>query len=166
MVTLYVKRNEEPAKERTGGLRSGGVEAIPPAPKGRGAPLDGTPFRLFVSAGYAIASFWSAERSQEAFGDGDYRGAGLCSMTTQSSPARSQCGQQPCDDQHKVVLFRKIEKGQGFDRSAALRTGSGNIRGARRNLTGGHPRTARPGTPAALPCPITIELDVGEVWRH
>jgi hypothetical protein len=36
MVTLYVKRNEEPAKERTGGLRSGGVEAIPPSPKGRG----------------------------------------------------------------------------------------------------------------------------------
>jgi len=74
MVTLYVKRNEDPAKERTGGLRSGGVEAIPTAPKGRGAPLDGTPVRLFVSAGHAIASFWSAERSQEAFGDGEHRG--------------------------------------------------------------------------------------------
>jgi|SRR5271166_2590888 len=110
MVTLYVKRNEKPAKERTGGLCSGGVEAIPPAPKGRGAALDGTPVRLFVSAEYAIASFWSAERSQEAFGDGDYRGGWFCSMTTQSSPARSQRGQQPCDDQHKVVLVRKIEE--------------------------------------------------------
>jgi hypothetical protein len=38
------------------------------------APLDGTPVRLFVCAGFAIASFWSVERSQEAFGDGDYRG--------------------------------------------------------------------------------------------
>jgi hypothetical protein len=37
------------------------------------APLDGTPVRLFVCAGFAIASFWSVERSQEAFGDGDYR---------------------------------------------------------------------------------------------
>jgi hypothetical protein len=38
------------------------------------APLDGTPVRLFVFAGFAIASFWSVERSQEVFGDGDYRG--------------------------------------------------------------------------------------------
>src|SRR5712672_2779552 len=38
------------------------------------APLDGTPVRLFVSAGFAIASFWGVERCQEAFGDGDYRG--------------------------------------------------------------------------------------------
>jgi hypothetical protein len=38
MVTLYVKRNEEPAKERTGGLRSGGVEAIPTAPKDLALP--------------------------------------------------------------------------------------------------------------------------------
>ena len=37
------------------------------------APLDGTPVRLFVSAGSAIASFWSEERSQRAFGAGDYR---------------------------------------------------------------------------------------------
>ncbi len=37
------------------------------------APLDGTPVRLLVSAGFAIASFWSVERCQEAFGDGDYR---------------------------------------------------------------------------------------------
>jgi hypothetical protein len=37
------------------------------------APLDGTPVRLFVSAGSAIASFWSAERSRKAFGAGDYR---------------------------------------------------------------------------------------------
>jgi len=37
------------------------------------APLDGTPIRLFASVGSAIASFWSAERSRKAFGDGDYR---------------------------------------------------------------------------------------------
>ena len=37
------------------------------------APLDGTPVQLFVSAGWAIASFWSEERSQKAFGAGDYR---------------------------------------------------------------------------------------------
>ena len=37
------------------------------------APLDGTPVQLFVSAGWAIASFWSEERSQRAFGAGDYR---------------------------------------------------------------------------------------------
>ena len=37
------------------------------------APLDGTPVRLFASAGSAIASFWSAERCREAFGAGDYR---------------------------------------------------------------------------------------------
>ena len=37
------------------------------------APLDGTPVRLFASVGCAIASFWSAERSRQAFGDGDYR---------------------------------------------------------------------------------------------
>jgi hypothetical protein len=38
------------------------------------APLDGTPVRLFVSGGFAIASFWSVERSQAAFGAADYRG--------------------------------------------------------------------------------------------
>jgi hypothetical protein len=37
------------------------------------APLDGTPVRLFVSAGSAIASFWSKERCQKTFGAGDYR---------------------------------------------------------------------------------------------
>ena len=37
------------------------------------APCDGTPVRLFVFAGCAIASFWSEERSQKAFGPGDYR---------------------------------------------------------------------------------------------
>jgi hypothetical protein len=38
------------------------------------APLDGTPIRLFVSAGPAIASFWSVERCRKAFGT-----AGICS---------------------------------------------------------------------------------------
>ena len=37
------------------------------------APLDGTPIRLFLSAESAIASFWSEERSQKAFGPGNYR---------------------------------------------------------------------------------------------
>src|SRR5262249_15346612 len=37
------------------------------------APLDGTPVRLFVSGGSAIASFWSEERCQKTFGAGDYR---------------------------------------------------------------------------------------------
>ena len=39
------------------------------------APFDGTPVRLFVSTGCAIASFWSEERSQKTFGVGDYRPA-------------------------------------------------------------------------------------------
>ena len=37
------------------------------------APLDGSPVRLFLSAGSVIASFWSAERAWKAFGPGDYR---------------------------------------------------------------------------------------------
>jgi|SRR5262245_5124270 hypothetical protein len=37
------------------------------------AALDGTPVRLFISAGSAIASCWSEERSRGAFGAGDYR---------------------------------------------------------------------------------------------
>lgn len=37
------------------------------------APLDGTPIRLFVSAGSVIASFWSEERCQKTFGAGCYR---------------------------------------------------------------------------------------------
>ena len=37
------------------------------------APVDGTPVRLFVVAGSAIASFWTEERSQNEFGVGDYR---------------------------------------------------------------------------------------------
>ena len=37
------------------------------------APLDGTPVRLFASVGFAIASFWSVERSRKTFGPGDYR---------------------------------------------------------------------------------------------
>jgi len=37
------------------------------------APLDGTPVRLFASVGFAIASFWSVERSRKKFGPGDYR---------------------------------------------------------------------------------------------
>jgi hypothetical protein len=37
------------------------------------APLDGTPVRLLVFAGCAVASFWSEERSRKAFGAGDYR---------------------------------------------------------------------------------------------
>ena len=39
------------------------------------APFDGTPVRLFVSTGCAIASFWSEKRSQKTFGVGDYRPA-------------------------------------------------------------------------------------------
>jgi hypothetical protein len=37
------------------------------------ALLDGTPVRLFVSAGSAIASFWSEKRCQKTFGAGGYR---------------------------------------------------------------------------------------------
>jgi hypothetical protein len=37
------------------------------------APLDGTPVRLIVSVGSAIASFWSEERTQKVFGAGHYR---------------------------------------------------------------------------------------------
>jgi hypothetical protein len=45
---------------------------IHPRPRSS-APLDGTPVRLFFSSGSATASFWSEERSREAFGAGDYR---------------------------------------------------------------------------------------------
>ena len=48
------------------------MEIIDPRPMSS-APLDGTPVRLLGCAGFAIASFWSVERCQEAFGDGDYR---------------------------------------------------------------------------------------------
>jgi hypothetical protein len=37
------------------------------------APLDGRPVRLLLSTGCEIGSFWSEERSQKAFGAGDYR---------------------------------------------------------------------------------------------
>jgi hypothetical protein len=37
------------------------------------APVDGTPVRLFVVAGSAIASFWTEERCREMFGVGEYR---------------------------------------------------------------------------------------------
>jgi hypothetical protein len=37
------------------------------------APLDGTPIRLFISAGSAVASFWTEERCQKTFGAGCYR---------------------------------------------------------------------------------------------
>lgn len=37
------------------------------------APLDGTSVRLFAPAGSAIASYWSAERSHQEFGAGEYR---------------------------------------------------------------------------------------------
>jgi hypothetical protein len=37
------------------------------------APLDGTAVRLHASIGSLIASFWSEQRSQRAFGPGNYR---------------------------------------------------------------------------------------------
>jgi hypothetical protein len=37
------------------------------------ASVDGTPVRLLLAVGFVIASFWSEERSQRAFGPGDYR---------------------------------------------------------------------------------------------
>jgi len=43
------------------------------APLMSSASLDGTPVRLFASIGFAIASFWTEERSQKEFGAGDYR---------------------------------------------------------------------------------------------
>jgi hypothetical protein len=47
------------------------------------APLDGTPVRLIVSVGSAIASFWSEERS--CSGLGIIVRAGFCLTTTQSN---------------------------------------------------------------------------------
>jgi hypothetical protein len=53
------------------------------------APLDGTPVRLF-----AIASFWSAERSRQAFGDGDYR-AGWFLLNDEASELDDPMGWEP-----------------------------------------------------------------------
>ena len=69
MVTLYVKRNEEGAPR--GPVTSAG--------RGRGysAGAEGSwrfPRGNASSIVCLFASFWSAERSQEAFGDGNYRG--------------------------------------------------------------------------------------------
>jgi hypothetical protein len=56
------------------------------------APPDGTPVRLFLSTGCAIGSFWSEERSQKAFGAGDYRPGWYCSTMIQSSLMTRQDG--------------------------------------------------------------------------
>ena len=45
------------------------------------APLDGTPVRLFVSTGSAIASFWSEERSRKRSALVTIVPAGICSTT-------------------------------------------------------------------------------------
>jgi hypothetical protein len=70
------------------------------------APLDGTPVRLFVCAGFAIASFWSVERSQEAFGDGDYRG-GWFLLDDDAAEVDDPIGWEPlipAGIRHEIVL--------------------------------------------------------------
>ena len=68
------------------------------------APLDGTPVRLFVSAGPAIASFWSAERSQRAFGPGDYR-AGWYLLDNDAIELDDPIGWEPltCDEESRYL---------------------------------------------------------------
>ena len=76
------------------------------------APLDGTPVRLFVSAGPAIASFWSAERSREAFGPGDYR-AGWYLLDNDAIELDDPIGWEPltCDEE-----FSSLTQGDPWSR--------------------------------------------------
>jgi len=63
------------------------------------APLDGTPVRLFVSGGFAIASFWSEERCQKAFGAGDYR-AGWFLLDDEATELDDPVGWEPLVHDH------------------------------------------------------------------
>jgi hypothetical protein len=66
------------------------------------APLDGTPIRLFISAGSAIASFWSEERCQKMFGAGCYR-AGWYLLYDDTIELDDPLGWEPLLHGHAVV---------------------------------------------------------------
>jgi hypothetical protein len=72
------------------------------------APFDGTSVRLFLSTGFAIASFWTAERSQKAFGAGDYR-AGWYLLDDDAIELEDPVGWEPLIDgrawsEHETAL--------------------------------------------------------------
>ncbi len=70
------------------------------------APLDGTPVRLFATVGSAIASFWSAGRSQKAFGAGDYR-AGWYLLDDDAVELDDPMGWEPLTHEIDRVWFEK-----------------------------------------------------------
>lgn len=81
------------------------------------APLDGTPVRLFVSAGPVIASFWSAERSRKAFGPGDYR-AGWYLLDDDAIELDDPIGWEPLTAAHSLSRMA-----QGLEPSPLARDG-------------------------------------------
>ena len=75
------------------------------------APLDGTPVRLLVSVGSAIASFWSVERSRKTFGAGEYR-AGWYLLDDDTIQVDEPMGWEPLIHDHTYseqgVLLRLV----------------------------------------------------------
>src|SRR5215475_9621997 len=76
------------------------------------APLDGTPVRLFVSGGSAIASFWSEERCQKTFGAGDYRAGWylLSAPPANAGLARSEEHTSELQSRENLVCRLLLEK--------------------------------------------------------
>jgi hypothetical protein len=77
------------------------------------APLDGTPVQLFVSTGWAIASFWSEDRSQKAFGAGDYR-PGWYLLDDDSVELDDATGWKPLMELTALVLSEKKKSALSF----------------------------------------------------
>jgi hypothetical protein len=90
------------------------------------APLDGTPVRLFVCTTSAIGSFWSEERSQKAFGAGDYR-PGWYLLDDDSVELDDPTGWEP--------LIHEIDRACFEDETAAVRQrGHAERRGPHRRI--------------------------------
>jgi hypothetical protein len=65
--------------------------------------------RLFGSAGSAVASYWSAERSQTAFGAGDYR-AGWFLLDDDTVELNDLIGWEPLAHEIDRVGFEATER--------------------------------------------------------
>jgi hypothetical protein len=77
------------------------------------APFDGTPVKLFFSAGFAIASFWSAERSRKAFGAGDYR-AGWYLLDDDAIEVDDPVGWEPLIQGHALSEHDTVPNGGAY----------------------------------------------------
>ena len=75
------------------------------------APLDGTAVRLFGSVGSAVASYWSAERSQTAFGADDHR-AGWFLLDDDTVELNDPIGWEPLTQEIDRVSFAKATEHQ------------------------------------------------------